>query len=505
MLSTSYTNNNNNNNNNHGHDHPSSRNEQTATTIEQVLTNFVDYMMMTTTIDSSSSSSSSQLKALSSTMKSRSFIEFILQDMVSTFIKAQKQRQKQSLQNSMIQTYCRYHSAKEIIPRMILFYAHKNHLLLTTDGMKQHRRISDDIKTMLYIVHQLIDFICFNEGIIDRKQRKDLIHKLTQEQQQQPSQHRASDKINSMTSKTTTTTTNSSKPKLLLQESHHLHHYQHDNNEKIAATATTTTIAHHSKKIDSSSSNSSTTNAIDECYTMINSDGDKIIQQLNILKEGGYWRYLPKEEEDDEEAHGDDGNGPIDGFYGDDNDESEENTTTTRMDQSSFTSAHSLMTMPYHAIRNEYGVDKENVSHLANQQEYNQWSSEQEDQLEEEDEEDEDDDDYEEYDEFDNDDDSRRIFQCCVLSGSQSHGGGFSVVRVTEDGWICCSKKQSSNNNVDGHLLRLPSKVAKLGRVGMTISGIDLMKRSDNGILEPCSSATERSGMETKLYGVILL
>ena len=77
---------------------------------------------------------------------------------------------------------------------------------------------------------------------------------------------------------------------------------------------------------------------------------------------------------------------------------------------------------------------------------------------------------------------------------------GFRVHAITEDGWMCCLEelapsvcKKNCNALADEPcatqqtlvLLHLPTKVAALGRQGMFVSGMDLMKRRDNGVLEP--------------------
>jgi hypothetical protein len=67
-----------------------------------------------------------------------------------------------------------------------------------------------------------------------------------------------------------------------------------------------------------------------------------------------------------------------------------------------------------------------------------------------------------------------------------SHQDGIVVRRVTKDGWWVSS---SLVNGEDCHILRLPSKLASLGRDGMKLFGMDLMKRRDNGVLEPCCNS----------------
>ncbi|OEU23021.1 hypothetical protein FRACYDRAFT_233187 [Fragilariopsis cylindrus CCMP1102] len=95
---------------------------------------------------------------------------------------------------------------------------------------------------------------------------------------------------------------------------------------------------------------------------------------------------------------------------------------------------------------------------------------------------------------------------------------GFYIHAVTEDGWMCsddqlrddvdvndddqqdeCEEEaRRRRHNVERQLsmlspssstllLRLPKKVASLGRKGMLILGINLMERRHNGAIEPCN------------------
>ena len=464
-------------------------------TIECVLTNFVDFIM--TRMSSKSSSSSS-----------RSFIEFILADVVFAFAKAQKSTSPSNHhhhhhltsiaeRSTIVQSYSRHHYAKEI-PTMILFYTYKNRGNHLHCQHRLQRLMKDDIHSMNLVLCQLIDYLWTQCCFIDRKHRKELLGKLQHPQAPQ------------------------------LHHQHHQHHQQ----QHIAAPPTkqilnikddklspeTPQQHQHDKMVTDNhvQSSSNKKNAVvvyssadDEKHTI---DGEKIILQLNILKEGRYWKYLPKEEDDNDGDDGDDTN----------NHDSGRGHTSTSLYHSS-----APQSVTYH----EYETDKENVSYVSNQNPlqcrllYEHGVEDREEEEEEDGNNDEENDEEEDHEFYDDDEDQtgmildrrnnhgsiRPIYQCCVISGDPSHGG-FCVVRVTDDGWLCSKKKSSTSRcndmsvEEDGlqgpYLLRLPLKVGKLGREGMTISGIDLMKRLDNGILEP-SNASEVCEVQTKLIGAI--
>ena len=68
-------------------------------------------------------------------------------------------------------------------------------------------------------------------------------------------------------------------------------------------------------------------------------------------------------------------------------------------------------------------------------------------------------------------------------SKNDTVGVSFRVHDITEEGWMCFLERKEQSM----FLLRLPAKVAALGKEGMLVMGVDLMKRRDNGVLEPCT------------------
>ena len=128
----------------------------------------------------------------------------------------------------------------------------------------------------------------------------------------------------------------------------------------------------------------------------------------------------------------------------------------------------------------------------------------------------EDEDDYEEEDTFD---ESTNPFVGCAFTTDRVDFGvpiGFYVHAVTEDGWVC-SEGLRDNNDVGEHeecgeegrpkkllLLRLPSKVAAIGRQGMYVQHVDLMKRQDNGAVEPCNRRSYMYGFMNRFSTVDL-
>ncbi|KAL3916639.1 MAG: hypothetical protein SGILL_005084 [Bacillariaceae sp.] len=191
-------------------------------------------------------------------------------------------------------------------------------------------------------------------------------------------------------------------------------------------------------------------------------DQDKIVRQISILKKGGYWKFLLPEEEVR------DGDGEsvfaLHQSRSLDEDETEEEGGENK-------------TLP----------NKENMRCLDNRQNHIH-------------------DDADTYDDYANNeaqhDDSsssndihnrtdpaieNNDFQGCILPSPRCDT--FWVKKVTDDGWLCTRslQQQGDHEDKDCHLLRLPSKVSRLGCDGMMISGIALMHRRDNGALEPCS------------------
>jgi hypothetical protein len=222
-------------------------------------------------------------------------------------------------------------------------------------------------------------------------------------------------------------------------------------------------------------------------------DNVTIFRQLSILKRGGYWKHLQREEEYREE------------------------------------------TTPQQSWRIYDGGKDENKENAAN------------DDIDEDDNDDDDDDDEEEI-------DDGYLVEYAFNTDRVDLGGphGFYIHAITEDGWVCSDDRLRDNDDdvdVDVNdddqqyecegearrrrrrrqnvqqqlstlpsssssstlLLRLPKKVASLGREGMFIIGINLMKRRDNGAVEPCNHYSNsnhgivvRSSSED-LYGRILI
>mmetsp|Transcript_26914 Transcript_26914/g.63211 ORF Transcript_26914/g.63211 Transcript_26914/m.63211 type:complete len:464 (+) Transcript_26914:166-1557(+) len=97
---------------------------------------------------------------------------------------------------------------------------------------------------------------------------------------------------------------------------------------------------------------------------------------------------------------------------------------------------------------------------------------------------------------------------------------GFRVHAITDDGWLCGSEPYRESSAHDQQhqlqqpllLLHLPRKVAALARSGMFVRGVDLMKRRDNGALEPHShqdgndsQGNRDRSLGDSLFGRILL
>lgn len=127
-------------------------------------------------------------------------------------------------------------------------------------------------------------------------------------------------------------------------------------------------------------------------------------------------------------------------------------------------------------------LDKENASDFSNRKRPRTYPNDNDQDLE--DDEDDNEADREDDDEFDSDDQmdsANTAYSSCVLKASKD---GIAIQRVTGDGWMLSSPGDTMEN--DWHLLRLPTRVASLGLEGTIIVGMDLVKRSDNGSLEPC-------------------
>ena len=184
-------------------------------------------------------------------------------------------------------------------------------------------------------------------------------------------------------------------------------------------------------------------------------DQGMIVKQLSILKRGDYWKHLPSE--DGRES------GPISG---------PSVPTLSSMDEEQDEGAE-----------NDAFPDKENIPHLRNRLDIDQRDLDYPDSH------------------FAQGETRRRSPQASsharssVTSDNDErvlpvNGCYFYIRRVTEDGWLCAGSSETQHDDdVDCHLLRLPTKVAKLGCNGMKISGINLIKRQDNGVFEPFNNA----------------
>jgi hypothetical protein len=202
-------------------------------------------------------------------------------------------------------------------------------------------------------------------------------------------------------------------------------------------------------------------------------DSTTIFRQLNILKRGGYWKYLPREDAQEEEHHWDEERLP----------ERRSNLFRKEENKENFPRASHPNTRIAYRSQREW-----------------EWDNE------------EDDDDHEDYgEEGETHRNSIDPFVGSALEISNKNYIdieciGFRVHTVTKDGWMCSSEQICcGNNNCDGAtagstkqqqqqqqpqqqllvMLHLPSKVATLGRQGMCVRGMDLMKRRNNGVLEP--------------------
>ena len=170
---------------------------------------------------------------------------------------------------------------------------------------------------------------------------------------------------------------------------------------------------------------------------------EKIFEQLNVLKRGGYWKHL---------LMGD----LQDGFDGQDEESFEFGGTANN-----FRRKENKENIPY-------------ARHPNARPRYSRHGTtsneEDEDYIEEE--------------------ESRhsslgQFIGSVIASNSKNEtiGVSFRVHAITEEGWMCFLERKEQSM----FLLRLPAKVAALGKEGMLVTGVDLMKRRDNGVLEPCT------------------
>eukprot|EP00532_Pseudo-nitzschia_australis_P015822 CAMPEP_0168255824 /NCGR_PEP_ID=MMETSP0141_2-20121125/5463_1 /TAXON_ID=44445 /ORGANISM="Pseudo-nitzschia australis, Strain 10249 10 AB" /LENGTH=427 /DNA_ID=CAMNT_0008192355 /DNA_START=122 /DNA_END=1406 /DNA_ORIENTATION=- len=195
---------------------------------------------------------------------------------------------------------------------------------------------------------------------------------------------------------------------------------------------------------------------------------DSTFRQLNVLKQGGYWEHLPREEGHQE---------AIKGTW-----EQKEGVTEGRHNFSRKDDNKENVSRHYHPNTPvPYNIRDESPRY---------WS-------------DEDDDDEEHY--WGETEMNRNRFNAFIGSAftNQLDVGepiGFYVFEITEEGWMCSDLRNNNNDDDSDNdkdigknrhqtmlLLRLPSKVTALGWRGMYIQGIDLMRRRNNGVLEPCN------------------
>jgi len=207
-----------------------------------------------------------------------------------------------------------------------------------------------------------------------------------------------------------------------------------------------------------------------------------IFRQLSILKLGGYWKHLQREDQYGEETT------PRQSWICRGKDENKENVM--RSHPNIFT------TVPFYHEQRDITTDDDI---------------------------DDDDDDDDDEDDGDDDDDEIEEVDDGCLNGSNSDSfiecafntdrvgfvgpfGGFFIHAITEDGWMCSDQLYDTSNKINANdddqqdkcevearqlstfpLLRLPKKVTALGQEGMYIEDMDLMKRRDNGTIEPCN------------------
>lgn len=187
-------------------------------------------------------------------------------------------------------------------------------------------------------------------------------------------------------------------------------------------------------------------------------DSEKIFQQLNVLKRGSYWKHLLRsdlQEEDD----------------GQDEDYFE-----------------------YGEARN-YSRRKENKENTSHTGHPNTRSSDSTHEATS----------YNEEEDSRNEEEShsgRGQFVGSVISSNNkgdTMGISFRVYAITEEGWMCGLEPKEQSTI----LLHLPPKVAALGRQGMVVTGVDLMKRKDNGVLEPYSHFRSSNSSANYLFGSV--
>jgi hypothetical protein len=348
---------------------------------------------------------------------SRPVLETALQDMIGTFAvsflktsiipSTDKTTVAWRTNRNLVESVCRTHSTKDL-PKMILFYIH----FLRRNNSNKVTNASRDTVFSTIVLNKLVSYLFHNTvGILSTRQRQHIKILLNS--------------LSTMNEKRSETT--------------HQHHNQQNEEEPFLCV-----------KIEGP--HNALADDIDE---------SKIIFHLRVLKKGGYWQHLPREDGEhhhDEEHHLDHGNDPV---------------RSTRVEAVTVSSTVACD-----------DVEKENASRLGNRKQTSPhfWQNENDHEDDEIDYEDEDEEAID-----DENDTVDRVFICCVLISPRD---GIVVHKVTKDGWWVSSPLV---NGEDSYLLRLPSKLASLGRDGMKLFGIDLMKRRDNGVLEPCCSSGRES------------
>mmetsp|Transcript_12802 Transcript_12802/g.22318 ORF Transcript_12802/g.22318 Transcript_12802/m.22318 type:complete len:471 (+) Transcript_12802:236-1648(+) len=412
-------------------------------------------------------------------LASRALIESILEDMVLKFVQGREAlanvscsgRGNNNTNNNnlhhIVKSYVQTHPAKEI-PGIAMYYGYVSMAKSSSRSLncpiQQQQKHHPHLVNM--VLNKLVDFLCLKTPVLDARQRKELKGKL----HAYLCSNSPRGNINTANSTANTSSTNTC---IALNPSFRAPQgnisSKHDINSRSS--------------FDSSDNNKGSNNSNDENSKQL--DDLKILQLLNVLKEGGYWKYLPKEHDDG----GDDGGVEMDFITG--------TSSTTSHGEERQRQQHHHHQQHHNDDYDDYETNKENCSSYGNRtddamtSQDPRWTMEEVNDDEEEDDE-----------EDDADTDNDCAFCACVLSSSSDHDG-FYVRKVTDDGWLCSGTPGNSVDE-DCHLLRLPLKLAKLGKDGMRISGIDLMQRSNNGVLEPCNTS-EDDADSRRLFGTIHL
>ncbi|KAG7362031.1 hypothetical protein IV203_025697 [Nitzschia inconspicua] len=365
---------------------------------------------------------------------SRLLLETVLQDLVFCFamphaFQTGKTEIPWNTKRTLVQAFSRSHSAKELT-KMVMSYCQS----ILTIQPKRDRDI-DVLRITIQVLKHLVDFLGRSVPGVSSLQQRNRIHALL--------------------------------TKLATKEWYRRHSTIDNDHE--------TTNHHHAMEdppfADIQIRAPTTHGEIDQA---------KILHHLRVLKNGGYWQYLPKEE-DNSPAVADDGVL---------REQSDSDDTSDLVGESDTRSSRRHGDLSSQVARDGVG-NKENISHLVNRKQLRNRVSENE--LDHHDDEDDDPEEDEDHDDVLNAVDNHNdrfgiVHSMCVLSAQPQ---GIVVRRVTDDGWMMASSLDTTTVEASC-LLRLPSKVASLGRDGMTIFGMDVMKRKDNGALEPVPSSSSR-------------